>query len=76
MLHSLESMRYKEPDSGDKTRWLNEVLEWGSLNGNKIAVKSAITWHDEGTPWAVFTVEEIVYNMDVSEYILKTGVDR
>ena len=76
MLHSLESMRYKEPDSGDKTRWLNEVLEWGFLNGNKIAVKSAVTWHDEGTPWAVFTVEEIAYNMDVREYILKTGVDR
>lgn len=76
MMHSLESMRYKEPDSGDKTRWLNEVLEWGALNGNKIALKSAVTWHDEGTPWAIFTVEEIAYNVDVSEYILKTGVDR
>ncbi len=76
MLRSLESMRYKEPASGQKTHWLNEIVEWGSLNGNKIAVKSAVTWHDEGTPWAVFTVEEIVYNMDVSEYILKIGVDR
>jgi hypothetical protein len=27
------------------------------------------TWLDQGTPWAVFTLESVVYNTDVSEHI-------
>ena len=76
MLHSMESMRYKAPDSVQKTHWLNEVIEWGSINGSMIPVDSAVTWLDEGSPWAIFTVEEIAYNVDVDQYILIKGLDQ
>lgn len=72
-LQSLESMRYKEPDSAEKTIWLNEILEWRLVDGVMVPAKSAVTWGDEGTPWAVFNVEEIIYNMDVTTYIRMTG---
>ena len=35
--------------------------------------KARWIWFDEGTPWAVFTVEDIVYNADVQEYIRAKG---
>ncbi len=73
LLRSMESMRYKEPDSGDKTLWLNEVVKWNSLNGKMIPVLTTVTWFDEGTPWAIFTVEEVVYNVDVEDYIRANG---
>jgi len=65
MLRTMESMRFKESDSNEKTLWINEVVEWASLNGRMIPVNTAITWNDEGTPWAVFTTEEVIYNADI-----------
>ena len=73
MLHLMESMRYKGTDSETKTLWLTESLEWGTINGSTIPEVGAVTWFDEGTPWAVFTVEDVVYNVDVQEYIRAQG---
>jgi hypothetical protein len=73
MLHFLESMRYKAVDSEHKTLWINEVIEWGVVDGNTVPTVSAATWLDEGTPWAVFTVEDIRYNVDVDDYIRAKG---
>jgi len=73
MLHLMESMRYKQPDSTSKTLWLNEAREWKSINGMTVPQVGAITWFDEGTPWAVFTLEDVVYNADVHTYIQAKG---
>jgi hypothetical protein len=73
MLHFLESMRYKGTDSEGKTLWINEALGWSDVDGNTTPTLSAATWFDEGTPWAVFTVEDIRYNVDVEEYIQAKG---
>jgi hypothetical protein len=73
LLHFLESMRYKGTGSEGKTLWINETLEWGAVDGNTTPVIGAATWFDEGTPWAVFTVEEICHNVDVGEYIQANG---
>lgn len=73
LLNSMESMRYKESDSADKTLWLNEVVEWTSLNGKMLPVLTTVTWIDEGTPWAIFSVEEVVYNVYVKDYIHVNG---
>jgi hypothetical protein len=73
MLHFLESMRYKGTDSEDKTLWINEALAWSGVDGHRIPAISAATWFDEGTPWAVFTVEDIRHNVDVDEYIRAKG---
>ena len=73
LVRFFESMRYKDLTSESKSLWFNESLEWGSLNGNMTLIIGAITWFDEGTPWAVFTVEDVVYNIDVQEYIRAKG---
>jgi hypothetical protein len=73
MLRFLESMRYKGTDSEGKTLWINEALRWGVVDGNKTSTVGAATWLDEGTPWAVFTVEDIRYNVDVADYIRAKG---
>ena len=73
MIHLLESMRYKDTGSENKTLWINEALQWGVLKGNTTPVVSAATWFDEGTPWAVFTLEDIRLNVDVEDYIRTRG---
>jgi hypothetical protein len=73
-LQSMESMRYKEAENEVKTRWLNEVKAWGEVSGFVLPAVGAATWEDEGTPWAVFTVEDVVYNVDVKEYVRAKGI--
>jgi hypothetical protein len=68
-----EAMRYKDADSTTKTLWISETLAWADLGGYKTFTTGTATWLDEGTPWAVFRVEDIVYNVDVQEYIRATG---
>jgi hypothetical protein len=77
LLTMLESMRYKDAADAAKTLWLNEVLAWGEVEGNggvwRLPTQASLTWIDEGTPWAIFEVEEIVYNEDVDVYIRQRG---
>ncbi|MFP3897012.1 MAG: DUF6544 family protein [Anaerolineales bacterium] len=73
MLRFLESMRFKGTDSEGKTLWINEALRWDTIDGHTIPTVGAVTWFDEGTPWAVFTVEDVRYNVDVEEYIRVKG---
>jgi hypothetical protein len=73
LLSLMESMRYKG-DSSAKTLWLNNNLVWNNLNGHQLPTVGAVTWFDEGSPWAVFIVEEVVYNVDVQEYIRANGL--
>jgi hypothetical protein len=73
MLRFLEVMRYKDAAHEAKTLWINEAREWQDINGDTILAVVATTWFDEGTPWAVWAVEEVVYNADVSEYIRAAG---
>lgn len=73
LLHLMESMRYKGAEAEEKILWLNEVLRWGPVDDHTIPTLSTVTWFDEKTPWAVFQVEEIIYNTDVKEYIRAKG---
>ena len=70
MLRLMETMRYREDV---KILWLNEAQNWGIVNKAKLPVVSALTWLDEGTPWAVWTIEDIAYGTDISEYIKARG---
>ena len=69
-----ESMRYHNSASPAKTLWLNHTLEWGALNGQLTNLTGSAIWMDDGKPWAIFHVEDIVFNVDVSEYIRATGL--
>lgn len=69
LLQLLESMRFKGEEDAARTLWLNEVLDWSPLDGQLQAVETAITWFDEGSPWAVLTAEQIVYDAALTDDI-------
>jgi len=73
LIRALEAMRYREAADEAKIPWRNEPLGWQTFHGIMIPSPVATTWLDEGTPWAVWTIEEVVYNVDVSEYIKARG---
>jgi len=75
LLTVMETMRYKGEET-TKTLWLAgdpQNRPWGMVDGYRLPSTGAATWFDEGTPWAEFTIEDIVYNVDVQEYVRAYG---
>jgi hypothetical protein len=70
----LESMRYQSTSSTEKTLWLNHLTAWEMRDGRPALKTGAAIWMNDGKPWAVFTVEEIVLNVDVQTYIRAKGL--
>jgi hypothetical protein len=70
----LESMRYHSSQSEAKTLWMNKSVQWSERDGKLFLTQGSATWMDDGKPWATFTVEDIVYNVDVSENIRARGL--
>jgi hypothetical protein len=73
LIRTLEAMRYREATDEAKIPWRNEPLGCQTLNGIQIPSPVSVTWLDEATPWSVWTVEDVVYNVDVQEYIRARG---
>jgi len=74
LLDSMEAMRYR--DSGSKAKkilWITRSVDGKKIEGTKLDAVGSATWLDQGIPWAIFTLEEVKYNVDVKEYILKKG---
>lgn len=69
-----EAMRYKEPDDEQKSLWICETMEWGLVNDRQILRVGALTWFGDAEPWAVFTIEDIVYNVEVEDYVRGQGI--
>ena len=74
LIATLEAKRYREATDEAKILWHNAVMDWQKVNGHLLPLVGAVTWMDEGTPWAMFTVEEVVYNVDVAEYVKAKGL--
>ena len=73
-LRAMETMRYRD-EASDKILWLAETLPSDTIEAAGAALETVgtATWQDQGKPWATFTTEEIVYNVDVSDYIRAHG---
>jgi hypothetical protein len=76
LLRLMEAMRYRDAEDDGKILWLCEASQWQTVNGNYIPSEGGAIWLDEGKPWAIFTVEEVVYNENVNEYIQLDGPDQ
>lgn len=62
LLDRAESMRYKSADSAEKTLWINDLDDWASVNDRALPRKVSLTWGEEDTAWAEFTVDAVLYN--------------
>jgi hypothetical protein len=73
LINWMEAMRYRSSTDQSKILWLNQAVEWGTRDGKSFMVSGAATWMDDGKPWATFTVEDVVYDVDVQGYIRAKG---
>lgn len=74
LIDTMEAMRFREAGEGkSKILWITRNEPGAFLSDTKISAVGSATWLDMGSPWAVFTMEEALYNADVSKYIQARG---
>ncbi|MBE0696615.1 MAG: hypothetical protein IH586_06800 [Anaerolineaceae bacterium] len=74
LIDMMEAMRYRELGQGQpKILWIVRTEEGQPVAGTKISSVGSAMWLDQGKPWAYFNLEEVIYNVDVSEYIRQRG---
>jgi len=73
LLQMMETMRFRDADGEKKILWISEALEWETVGNHLIPYKGAAIWLDQGQPWAVFSVEDLKYNVPVEDYIRAAG---
>lgn len=73
----MEVMRYKNTtEKAEKILWITKYLDGKTVTANGITINAVgtATWLDGGKPWASFTTEEIVLNVDIKDYIRAKGL--
>jgi hypothetical protein len=74
LIDMMEGMRYRDMgEDQPKILWIlrNEQRQL-KIKSNASSVGSAM-WLDQGSPWAYFAVEELIFNVDVNTYIRQSG---
>lgn len=66
LVAQITALRYRDEASG-KIPWRVDFLTWQTANGAKLPARIAVTWEDQGEPWFYLDLEEIFWNVDVSE---------
>lgn len=75
MIDTLTAMRHRDAAPGAKLiGWQNKVLEWRIFHGIAAPKVASVQWLDQSKPWALWTIEEVAYNVDVTEYVRAKGI--
>jgi hypothetical protein len=69
-----EAMRYHNSKSTAKVLWINHTETVEEVDGKAQFVTGSATWMDDGKPWAFFTMEDLILNVDVSDYLQQKGI--
>lgn len=72
LIKEMRTQRYQESGDPARHRWTNTAREWGEQNGIRIPLVIATAW-DDAKPWAVWSVDDVMYNSDVSGRLAGAG---
>jgi hypothetical protein len=73
LIETMEALRWKEAGDLEKTLWQAQAIEWGEIQGWKAPTIFAAQWMDDDSPWLVAQVKEVVWNVDLADYIKEMG---
>jgi hypothetical protein len=74
LITEVETMRYQNETHLERWRWYNRTLEWGTVDGQPIPVRSQTQWNDS-PPWATWQIEQVALNVGVAARLAQFGND-
>ena len=77
LLTHMTSFRFKGKNTQWRTAWRVDVLKYSEFEHLKAPSSIAITWEDDGRPWAIFNVLDLIHNADdVTDDEARSAVER
>jgi len=70
LVDKMEAMRFRATTDQDKILWITNDVR----TENKPTISYA-TWLDTGKPWLALSIDDIQFNLDISEIILARGYE-
>ncbi len=74
LITGVETRRYQDEKHTERRLWNNQVIEWGDVDGLSVAKRAQTQW-DDAAPWAIWEVEQVVLNVNVSTRMAQFGGD-
>ncbi|HEX2907452.1 MAG TPA: DUF6544 family protein [Phototrophicaceae bacterium] len=71
LVATLTTQRYQDAQ-GPRHSWNNRIVKWGKVNGILTPIQAETQW-DNDPPWAIWQVEQIVYNVPVAKRMNQFG---
>ncbi len=72
LITELSTMRYQNPDSTERTLWTATMINWKKINQIMIPSVCELRWAND-KPWAHWTIDDVIYNLDVSDRFAEFG---
>jgi hypothetical protein len=63
----MEALRYRSAKDDARIPWRFVPRGWTDVHGLRIPSAGTLQWMDEATPWFTFSLDQAVYNVDVSQ---------
>ncbi len=74
LLDTMEAMRYRDPGpQAKKILWITQNIPDKNIPGTLLSATGSATWFDQGQPWAVFTLQEVDFNVNLGNYLSQKG---
>jgi hypothetical protein len=74
LMSAVETQRYQSEENPERWQWLNHILAWSMVNGQRIPSLSQTQWND-AKPWATWEVEQVLLNAPVAARLAQFGGD-
>lgn len=74
LIDSMSTLRWRDANDEAQLGWTLKSSNWQAFHGVLVPVIGSATWSDQDTPWLVTTVQDIAFNVDVSDYIRAHGL--
>ncbi|MEZ5184185.1 MAG: DUF6544 family protein [Candidatus Nanopelagicales bacterium] len=73
LLDRFEAIRWRDAADPEPIRWVNRVHAWTRVQGIGVPAVVSVQWADQPRPWLRLSLDEIVWNADLTDYIRARG---
>ncbi len=69
LLDRFEALRWRDAGDPQPIRWVTRVHAWTRIQGVGVPAVSSVQWGDQAQPWLRLSLDDVVWNVDLDEYV-------
>ncbi len=74
LIDRFEAMRWRDASDAEPIRWVIRNHAWTRIDGIGVPAVSSVQWADQAHPWLRLSIDDVVWNADLTDYLPGSGV--